>query len=60
MSNHPSVDECNELADAMQTVVQMEDEFHEVLRRLPSIDELNERIDAMQTVIRLEDERKYG
>lgn len=51
-----SIDECNDLIEAMQTVVQMEDDFHEVCRRLPSIDELNELINAMRTVIMLNDE----
>ncbi len=51
-----SIDECNELIEAMQTVVRMEDDFDEVCRRLPSIDELNELINAMRTVIKLNDE----
>jgi hypothetical protein len=48
--------ECNELIEAMEAVTRMEDDFHEVCRRLPSLDELNELIEAMQTVIKLADE----
>jgi hypothetical protein len=50
------LDEITELADTMQAVMRMEDDFQDVLKRLPSIDELNELIDAMRTVIRLHDE----
>jgi hypothetical protein len=51
-------DEIIELAETMQAVMRMEDDFQEVLNRLPSIDDLNELIAAMQTVIRLNDDAR--
>jgi hypothetical protein len=52
----PNIHECAELIDAMQTVIQMEDDFHEVCQRLPGLDELNELIEALRTVVKLADE----
>jgi hypothetical protein len=53
--NEPSIaiDECNELATALQNVIRLEDDFEDACKRLPGIEEMHQLIAAMSTIISL-------
>ena len=47
----PSLDECNELTEAMRTAIGVAEDFLNTFRQLPSLDDLNELTEAMRTAM---------